>query len=72
MEDVRTLEAERRKRILEEKMEREKGDSHKATAVAKRREEEATRRAQEKEAAAERAAEEQRVEMETRKRVAVL
>ena len=50
-------------------MEREKGNSLKATAAAKRREEEATRRIQEKEAEAEREAEEQRVEMETRKRV---
>ena len=72
MEDVRALEAEKSKRISEEKMEREKGDSLQATAEAKRREEEATRRAQEKEAAAERVVEEQRVEIEIRKRVAVL
>ena len=43
MEDKRTLESERKKRTTEEEMEREKGDSLRATAAAKRREEEATR-----------------------------
>ena len=39
MEDKRTLEVERRKRMSEEETEREKGNSLKAMAVAKRREE---------------------------------
>ena len=44
IEDKRALEAERRKRTVEEDTEKEKADSLKATTAAKRREEEATRR----------------------------
>ena len=72
MEDKRTLDAERRKRTVEEGTEKEKEDSYKAMAAAKKREEEATRRIQEKEAAMEKAAEEQKVEIETRKQEALL
>ena len=44
IEDKRTLESERRKRTAEEETEREKGDSLRAMAAAKKWEEEATRR----------------------------
>ena len=65
-EDKRALEAERRKRTVQEDTKRETSVSLKVTAAAKGKEEEATRRTQEKEVAAEKAAEEQKVEMETR------